>query len=66
MSLANAALQRVPPGARRLIRRAGDPLLAPIGSVRGARTTDRVMALTFDDGPDPDVTPRVLDALAAA
>jgi peptidoglycan/xylan/chitin deacetylase (PgdA/CDA1 family) len=24
------------------------------------------VALTFDDGPDPEVTPRVLDALAAA
>jgi peptidoglycan/xylan/chitin deacetylase (PgdA/CDA1 family) len=25
----------------------------------------RVVALTFDDGPNPDATPRVLDALAA-
>jgi hypothetical protein len=24
------------------------------------------LALTFDDGPDPSWTPRVLDALAAA
>lgn len=28
-------------------------------------TRDRVVALTFDDGPDPVVTPRVLDMLAA-
>lgn len=30
-----------------------------------APTTRRAVALTFDDGPDPDVTPRVLDALDA-
>ncbi len=28
-------------------------------------TTDAVVALTFDDGPDPDVTPHVLDLLDA-
>jgi peptidoglycan-N-acetylglucosamine deacetylase len=33
-----------------------------ISSVRGA---GRVVALTFDDGPNPDATPRILDALAA-
>jgi peptidoglycan-N-acetylglucosamine deacetylase len=27
-------------------------------------TRDRVVALTFDDGPNPDATPRILDALA--
>jgi len=32
---------------------------------RGPRTAPR-MALTFDDGPDPDWTPRVLDLLGAA
>jgi len=31
---------------------------------RGARA-DRKIALTFDDGPDPEATPRVLDILAA-
>lgn len=29
-----------------------------------AQTTDRLVALTFDDGPDPRWTPLVLDALA--
>lgn len=29
-----------------------------------ADTDDRVVALTFDDGPTPDLTPRVLDVLA--
>jgi peptidoglycan/xylan/chitin deacetylase (PgdA/CDA1 family) len=28
-------------------------------------TAEPIVALTFDDGPDPDVTPRVLDALRA-
>ena len=27
-------------------------------------TTDKVMALSFDDGPDPKYTPRILDILA--
>jgi peptidoglycan/xylan/chitin deacetylase (PgdA/CDA1 family) len=27
-------------------------------------TRERVLALTFDDGPDPEFTPRILDALA--
>lgn len=34
---------------------------APIIRVKGGR----VVALTFDDGPNPDATPRILDALAA-
>src|SRR5215467_7250234 len=28
-------------------------------------TRDRIVALTFDDGPDPVVTPRILDVLGA-
>jgi peptidoglycan/xylan/chitin deacetylase (PgdA/CDA1 family) len=35
-----------------------------IGSVQGARTNDPVFSLTFDDGPDPRVTPGVLALLA--
>lgn len=34
----------------------------PITNVRGE---GRVVALTFDDGPNPEATPRILDALAA-
>lgn len=49
--------------ARRRIRLIIDPLTAPFGSIRGAQTTDPVVALTFDDGPDPASTPGVLDAL---
>ena len=42
------------------------PALAPLGSVVGFSTTRRVMALTYDDGPDPSRTPIVLDELAAS
>jgi peptidoglycan/xylan/chitin deacetylase (PgdA/CDA1 family) len=37
--------------------------LVPLGRRRGA-TSDRRVSLTFDDGPDPTHTPRVLDILA--
>jgi peptidoglycan/xylan/chitin deacetylase (PgdA/CDA1 family) len=50
--------------ARRRVRELTDPLAGPLGSIRGARTSDPVVALTFDDGPDPSSTPGVLDALA--
>jgi peptidoglycan/xylan/chitin deacetylase (PgdA/CDA1 family) len=41
-----------------------DRLSAPVGSVKGARTTEPVVALSYDDGPDPAGTPAVLAALA--
>jgi peptidoglycan/xylan/chitin deacetylase (PgdA/CDA1 family) len=40
-------------------------LATPACTWRGPRT-DRRLALTFDDGPDPEWTPRVLDVLGAA
>jgi peptidoglycan-N-acetylglucosamine deacetylase len=40
-------------------------LLTPLCAWRGPRGAGRRMALTFDDGPDPEFTPRVLDILAA-
>jgi len=40
-------------------------LFTPACAWRGARD-DRRVALTFDDGPDPEWTPRLLDALGAA
>lgn len=42
------------------------PHLSGRGGVRRGRDGRRAIALTFDDGPDPEVTPRVLDALEAA
>jgi peptidoglycan/xylan/chitin deacetylase (PgdA/CDA1 family) len=41
-------------------------LPSPWGSLRSVWTRSPVVALTFDDGPDPHGTPAVLDALAAA
>ncbi len=35
-----------------------------LGSLHGVRTDEPVFGVTFDDGPDPDVTPRVLQLLA--
>ena len=40
--------------------------LANLGLLRRGHGPDTRIALTFDDGPDPATTPRVLDALAAA
>ena len=37
-----------------------------LGSLPLQRSGERVAALTFDDGPNPDATPRILDALAAS
>ena len=40
--------------------------LLPLSSVACVATDERVVALTYDDGPDPGQTPDVLDALAEA
>ena len=51
--------------ARHLARRIAHRALRPVaGSIMSARLTEKRMALTFDDGPDPETTPAVLDALA--
>lgn len=44
----------------------GGPLIdATTASPRSARPKAKTIALTFDDGPDPDWTPKVLDLLKA-
>ncbi|HEX4702845.1 MAG TPA: polysaccharide deacetylase family protein [Pseudonocardiaceae bacterium] len=48
------------------VRRLIHPLTAPVGSVRGVRTDRDLAVLTYDDGPQPGGTDRVLDALADA
>jgi peptidoglycan/xylan/chitin deacetylase (PgdA/CDA1 family) len=48
---------------RKRARRAANLLLAPFGSIEGARGPSQAVAMTFDDGPDPVVTPRLLDLL---
>jgi peptidoglycan/xylan/chitin deacetylase (PgdA/CDA1 family) len=40
-------------------------LATPLCVHRGPRAAGRRIALTFDDGPDPEWTPRVLETLAA-
>jgi peptidoglycan-N-acetylglucosamine deacetylase len=57
------------PGPRPLpapdpLLRWGRPLLLPLSSVMRARTADPVIALSYDDGPDLEQTPAVLDVLA--
>jgi peptidoglycan/xylan/chitin deacetylase (PgdA/CDA1 family) len=37
--------------------------LLPVRTVRRGRRTERAVALTFDDGPDPIHTPQILDVL---
>jgi peptidoglycan/xylan/chitin deacetylase (PgdA/CDA1 family) len=54
------------PSMRRAVRGAIDPVLTPIGSISGARGGLPLVALTYDDGPDPDSTPAVLAALEEA
>jgi len=48
------------------VLRWGRPALLRLSSVACVATRRRVVALTYDDGPDPETTPGVLDALADA
>lgn len=66
MSLAWRLRAVMTPANRARARRAADVVLRPIGSVSGARRPADAYAMTFDDGPDPLVTPRLLDALDEA
>jgi peptidoglycan/xylan/chitin deacetylase (PgdA/CDA1 family) len=49
--------------ARDLARRLKSLVLTPVGTVTSLFGQHDAVALTFDDGPDPEVTPRVLSAL---
>lgn len=40
-----------------------DRVTSPVGSVLSFRNCGNRIALTFDDGPDPGVTPRLVDSL---
>jgi peptidoglycan-N-acetylglucosamine deacetylase len=47
-----------------LFRRGGRLVKARLlGTITHVSTSEKVAALTFDDGPDPDFTPRLLDVL---
>jgi peptidoglycan/xylan/chitin deacetylase (PgdA/CDA1 family) len=57
-----AARSALGPAGRRRARGIADAVLAPlVGSIAGGDAGQ--IAITFDDGPDPDVTPRLLQAL---
>ncbi|WHP18726.1 polysaccharide deacetylase family protein [Cellulomonas sp. ES6] len=51
------------PLPRRAVVELARPVLQPLAALVGVETLDRVVALTFDDGPDPHHTPRLLDVL---
>jgi peptidoglycan/xylan/chitin deacetylase (PgdA/CDA1 family) len=53
----------IPPSARTRVHRVADRFLDPWSSVVSAARPTDLVALTFDDGPHPDVTPRMLDLL---
>jgi peptidoglycan-N-acetylglucosamine deacetylase len=46
-----------------LLKRVKSAILLPVGTVASMFDVPDAVALTFDDGPDRDVTPRVLDVL---
>lgn len=54
----------VPQRLRPAVRRWGHTALSPVGSIAGVRTSEPVLAITFDDGPSRDETPAILDVLA--
>lgn len=50
---------------KELVKRLVAATARPLGTLIRVATAEPAIALTFDDGPDPDETPRVLDVLAA-
>ncbi len=59
----HAVLEHVANAARGLRRRAHRPVLVPDEAAVRRAPPERLAALTFDDGPDPVVTPLILDQL---
>jgi peptidoglycan/xylan/chitin deacetylase (PgdA/CDA1 family) len=51
------------PRAKELVKRLIAWSALPLGSVIRVATREPAIALTFDDGPDPEETPRVLEVL---
>lgn len=61
--MAPSARSLLRPGARRAARKSADALLGSrLGSISSTTATDRY-AITFDDGPDGETTPRLLELL---
>jgi peptidoglycan/xylan/chitin deacetylase (PgdA/CDA1 family) len=63
VTLAWKARSMLSADGRKHVRRIADRILAPLGSINGALRPSQAVALTFDDGPDPVVTPLLLDLL---
>lgn len=51
---------------RRSLRGGLDAISAPVGSLVSVRVAEPLVAITLDDGPDPQTTPRMLQVLADA
>lgn len=64
MALSRIARKGLGPSARRRAKRLIEPIFAPIGTIQRVRCSARAIALTFDDGPNDAVTPKILDLLA--
>jgi peptidoglycan/xylan/chitin deacetylase (PgdA/CDA1 family) len=62
-SLAWRLSSRLTANGRARVRWVVDPVLSSVGSINGTAGASRLVALTFDDGPDPAVTPKLLDLL---
>jgi peptidoglycan/xylan/chitin deacetylase (PgdA/CDA1 family) len=58
-------LRRPSGRAKEAVKRLLAASARPLGTLVRVATHERALALTFDDGPDPEETPRVLDLLAA-
>ena len=48
---------------RSLARRLKSVILTPVGTAISVFGEHEAVALTFDDGPDPEMTPRILSVL---
>lgn len=57
--------RRLSAPVRRRVRALTDPIAGPLGSIRSVHTSVPLVGLTFDDGPDPAYTPRILDILSS-
>lgn len=60
-TLGRAVSRRIRRGARAAL----EPLARAVGTIERVEVDRPVAALTFDEGPDPEVTPRLLDLLSA-
>ena len=65
MRLSRQVAAALAPNARRRVRAVADAVLAPVGSIARAKHPTDLVAISFDDGPDPLVTPRLIEYLGS-